>query len=88
MVEVQTFRKVHQLIFLVCDKGKRDHLFVSIHPTSVVVPPPVTDVEDVDNEKREMNEGDMASLHQFYSKHLDFPDQKELLSIFSQVRRT
>ncbi|XP_071335329.1 N-lysine methyltransferase SMYD2-A-like [Trachinotus anak] len=42
-------------------------------------------VEDVDNEKREMNEADIAGLHRFYSKHLEFPDQKDLLTLFSQV---
>lgn len=42
-------------------------------------------VEDVDNEKREMNEGDIASLYQFYSKHLNFPDHSGLLTLFSQV---
>ncbi|XP_023256268.1 N-lysine methyltransferase SMYD2-like [Seriola lalandi dorsalis] len=42
-------------------------------------------VEDVDNEKREMNEGDIAGLHRFYSKHLEFPDHKDLLALFSQV---
>ncbi|XP_061889911.1 N-lysine methyltransferase SMYD2-A-like [Entelurus aequoreus] len=42
-------------------------------------------VEDVDNEKREENQADVARLHQFYSKNLDFPDAKELLSLFSQV---
>ncbi|XP_061742294.1 N-lysine methyltransferase SMYD2-like isoform X2 [Nerophis ophidion] len=42
-------------------------------------------VEDVDNEKREENQADVARLHQFYSKNLDFPDSKELLSLFSQV---
>ncbi|XP_008311167.1 N-lysine methyltransferase SMYD2-B [Cynoglossus semilaevis] len=42
-------------------------------------------VEDVDNENREMNEGNIAELHQFYSKHLDFPDHKDLLTLFSQV---
>ncbi|KAM9840069.1 N-lysine methyltransferase SMYD2-like [Aulostomus maculatus] len=42
-------------------------------------------VEDVDNDKRELNEADIAELHHFYSKHLDFPNQKELLSLFSQV---
>ncbi|XP_022621961.1 N-lysine methyltransferase SMYD2-like [Seriola dumerili] len=42
-------------------------------------------VEDVDNEKREMNEGDIAGLHRFYSKHLEFPDHKDLLTLFSQV---
>ena len=47
-----------------------------------------SDVEDVDNEKREMNEGDIASLHQFYSKHLDFPDHSGLLTLFSQVTHT
>lgn len=50
------------------------------------VPPlSLTDVEDVDNENREMNEGNIAELHQFYSKHLDFPDHKDLLTLFSQV---
>ncbi|KAF0023539.1 hypothetical protein F2P81_024169 [Scophthalmus maximus] len=42
-------------------------------------------IEDVDNEKREMNEADVARLHRFYSKHLDFPDHKDLLTLFSQV---
>uniref|UniRef100_A0A4W6D450 [histone H3]-lysine(4) N-trimethyltransferase n=1 Tax=Lates calcarifer TaxID=8187 RepID=A0A4W6D450_LATCA len=42
-------------------------------------------VEDVDNEKREMNEADIAGLYQFYSKHLDMPDHKDLLTLFSQV---
>nr|XP_057912670.1 N-lysine methyltransferase SMYD2-like [Doryrhamphus excisus] len=42
-------------------------------------------VEDIDNEKRENNQADIAGLHQFYSKHLDFPDSKELLSLISQV---
>uniref|UniRef100_A0A4W6D480 [histone H3]-lysine(4) N-trimethyltransferase n=1 Tax=Lates calcarifer TaxID=8187 RepID=A0A4W6D480_LATCA len=39
----------------------------------------------VDNEKREMNEADIAGLYQFYSKHLDMPDHKDLLTLFSQV---
>lgn len=42
-------------------------------------------VEDVDNEKREMSETDIAQLYQFYSKHLDFPDHNDLLALFSQV---
>ncbi|XP_005914557.1 N-lysine methyltransferase SMYD2-B isoform X2 [Haplochromis burtoni] len=41
--------------------------------------------EDEDNEKREMTEADIARLHRFYSKHLDMPDHKELLTLFSQV---
>ncbi|XP_039873334.1 N-lysine methyltransferase SMYD2-like [Simochromis diagramma] len=41
--------------------------------------------EDEDNEKREMTEADIARLHRFYSKHLDVPDHKELLTLFSQV---
>lgn len=48
----------------------------------------VTDAEDVDNERREMNEADVAGLHRFYSKHLDFPDHKDLLTLFSQVPHT
>ncbi|KAK7907818.1 hypothetical protein WMY93_016430 [Mugilogobius chulae] len=42
-------------------------------------------LEDMDNEKREMSESDIAQLHQFYSKNIDFPDHQELLSLFSQV---
>ncbi|XP_040919974.1 N-lysine methyltransferase SMYD2-B [Toxotes jaculatrix] len=42
-------------------------------------------VQDVDNEKREMNEADIAGLHRFYSKHLELPDHKDLLTLFSQV---
>lgn len=45
----------------------------------------VTDTKDEDNEKREMTEADIAGLHRFYSKHLDVPDHKELLTLFSQV---
>ncbi|KAK0140529.1 N-lysine methyltransferase SMYD2-A [Merluccius polli] len=44
-----------------------------------------THVEDVDNARREMNEADIAGLHRFYSKHLDFPDHSALLALFSQV---
>lgn len=54
----------------------------------MIVLPPVTDVEDVDNESREMNEADIAGLHRFYSKHLELPDHKELLTLFSQVTHT
>ncbi|XP_068580656.1 N-lysine methyltransferase SMYD2-like [Cebidichthys violaceus] len=42
-------------------------------------------VEDVDNERREMNEADVAGLHRFFSKHLELPDHKDLLTLFSQV---
>ncbi|XP_070704983.1 N-lysine methyltransferase SMYD2-A-like [Pempheris klunzingeri] len=42
-------------------------------------------VEDIDNERREMSEADIAGLHRFYSKHLDFPDHNDLLKLFSQV---
>ncbi|XP_054474747.1 N-lysine methyltransferase SMYD2-B [Anoplopoma fimbria] len=42
-------------------------------------------VEDVDNEKREMNESDVAGLHRFFSKNVEFPDHKDLLTLFSQV---
>ncbi|XP_019729317.1 N-lysine methyltransferase SMYD2-B-like [Hippocampus comes] len=41
--------------------------------------------EDVDNEKRDNIQADAAGLHRFFSKHMDFPDSKELLSLFSQV---
>ncbi|CAG5928054.1 unnamed protein product [Menidia menidia] len=42
-------------------------------------------LEDEDNEKRERTEADIAGLHRFFSKHLEVPDQKDLLTLFSQV---
>ncbi|KAK2846155.1 hypothetical protein Q7C36_011009 [Tachysurus vachellii] len=42
-------------------------------------------LDKFDNEKREMNEADIAELHHFYSKHLDFPDHHSLLTLFAQV---
>ncbi|XP_062857190.1 N-lysine methyltransferase SMYD2-B [Trichomycterus rosablanca] len=42
-------------------------------------------LDKLDNEKREMNEADIAELHHFYSKYLDFPDHQALFSLFSQV---
>ncbi|KAK1888810.1 N-lysine methyltransferase SMYD2 [Dissostichus eleginoides] len=41
--------------------------------------------EDVDNEKREMNESDIAGLHRFFTKHLELPNHKDLVTLFSQV---
>lgn len=42
-------------------------------------------VEELDNEKRELTEADIAGLHQFYSKYLDFPDHQALLRLISQI---
>lgn len=53
-----------------------------------ISPSPATDVEDVDNEKRERNEAEVAGLHRFFSKHLEFPDHKDLLALISQVPHT
>uniref|UniRef100_A0A8C9SUZ0 [histone H3]-lysine(4) N-trimethyltransferase n=1 Tax=Scleropages formosus TaxID=113540 RepID=A0A8C9SUZ0_SCLFO len=39
----------------------------------------------LDNEKKEMNQTDIAALHHFYSKHLDFPDNEALTVLFAQV---
>lgn len=44
------------------------------------------DLDKLDNEKREMNQTDIAALHHFYSKHLDFPDDDTLIELFAQVR--
>lgn len=46
------------------------------------------DTEDMDNERRETMEADVAGLHQFFSKHLEIPSHKDLLTLFSQVLRT
>uniref|UniRef100_A0A3P8ZFP8 [histone H3]-lysine(4) N-trimethyltransferase n=1 Tax=Esox lucius TaxID=8010 RepID=A0A3P8ZFP8_ESOLU len=42
-------------------------------------------LEDMDNERRETIEADIATLHQFYSKNLDFPNKTALFTLFSQV---
>ncbi|XP_077566906.1 N-lysine methyltransferase SMYD2-B-like [Stigmatopora nigra] len=42
-------------------------------------------VDDMDEGQREKSGVHAAALHRFYSKTLDFPDAKELLSLFSQV---
>ncbi|XP_066533335.1 N-lysine methyltransferase SMYD2-B-like [Hoplias malabaricus] len=45
----------------------------------------VANMDKLDNEKRDMNEADIAGLHHFYSKHLEFPDHQGLLNLFAQV---
>ena len=47
----------------------------------------VTDVEDEDNEKKEGTEADISGLYRFF-KHLEVPDHKDLLTLFSQVPHT
>ncbi|XP_072906953.1 N-lysine methyltransferase SMYD2-like isoform X2 [Hemitrygon akajei] len=42
-------------------------------------------LDKLDNEKRELIESDIAALHHFYSKHLDFPDQAALIALFAKV---
>ncbi|KAJ8274763.1 hypothetical protein COCON_G00093880 [Conger conger] len=42
-------------------------------------------LKELDNEKREMNQTDIAALHYFYSKHLDFPDHAALTVLLAQV---
>lgn len=44
------------------------------------------DLDKLDNEKKELIQSDIAALHQFYSKHLDFPDHSSLVVLFAQVR--
>ncbi|XP_056212965.1 N-lysine methyltransferase SMYD2 isoform X3 [Falco biarmicus] len=42
-------------------------------------------LDKLDNEKRELIENDIAALHHFYSKHLEYPDNAALLVVFAQV---
>ncbi|XP_073725753.1 N-lysine methyltransferase SMYD2-A [Misgurnus anguillicaudatus] len=42
-------------------------------------------LDKLDDEKNEMNDTDIAALHHFYSRHLDFPDNAELTELFAQV---
>ncbi|NXB19596.1 SMYD2 methyltransferase, partial [Rhagologus leucostigma] len=42
-------------------------------------------LDKLDNEKRELIQNDIAALHHFYSKHLDYPDNDALVVLFAQV---
>ncbi|XP_066554114.1 N-lysine methyltransferase SMYD2-A [Amia ocellicauda] len=42
-------------------------------------------LDKLDNEKREMIESDIAALHHFYSKHLEYADNAALVELFAQV---
>ncbi|KAJ8410231.1 hypothetical protein AAFF_G00202120 [Aldrovandia affinis] len=42
-------------------------------------------LNELDNEKREMNQTDIEALHHFYSKHLEIPDQAALTVLLAQV---
>ncbi|KAJ7407021.1 SET and MYND domain containing 2 [Willisornis vidua] len=42
-------------------------------------------IDKLDNEKRELIQNDIAALHHFYSKHLDYPDNAALVVLFAQV---
>lgn len=44
------------------------------------------DLDKLDNEKKDLIQSDIAALHQFYSKHLEFPDHSSLVVLFAQVR--
>lgn len=46
-----------------------------------------TDLDKLDNEKKDLIQSDIAMLHQFYSKHLEFPDHDSLVVLFAQVRQ-
>uniref|UniRef100_A0A663LVT6 [histone H3]-lysine(4) N-trimethyltransferase n=1 Tax=Athene cunicularia TaxID=194338 RepID=A0A663LVT6_ATHCN len=42
-------------------------------------------LDKLDNEKRELIQNDIAALHHFYSKHLEYPDNADLVVLFAQV---
>lgn len=46
----------------------------------------LTDLDKLDNEKKDLIQSDIAALHQFYSRHLEFPDHSSLVVLFAQVR--
>lgn len=48
----------------------------------------LSDLDKLDNEKNEMNDTDIAALHHFYSRHLDFPGNAALTELFAQVLST
>ncbi|MEJ1270551.1 SET and MYND domain containing 2 [Cricetulus griseus] len=42
-------------------------------------------LDKLDNEKKDLIQSDIAALHQFYSRHLEFPDHSSLVVLFAQV---
>ncbi|XP_078012441.1 N-lysine methyltransferase SMYD2 isoform X4 [Phascolarctos cinereus] len=42
-------------------------------------------LDKLDNEKRELIQSDIAALHHFYSKHIEYPDNASLVTLFAQV---
>eukprot|EP00071_Canis_lupus_P043834 XP_022277391.1 N-lysine methyltransferase SMYD2 [Canis lupus familiaris] len=42
-------------------------------------------LDKLDNEKKDLIQSDIAALHHFYSKHLEFPDSESLVVLFAQV---
>lgn len=42
-------------------------------------------LDKLDNEKKDLIQSDISALHHFYSKHLEFPDQESLVTLFAQV---
>ncbi|XP_044904702.1 N-lysine methyltransferase SMYD2 isoform X2 [Felis catus] len=42
-------------------------------------------LDKLDNEKKDLIQSDVAALHHFYSKHLEFPDSDSLVVLFAQV---
>ena len=42
-------------------------------------------LDKLDNEKKDLIQSDIAALHQFYSKYLEFPDHSSLVVLFAQV---
>ncbi|XP_048155716.1 N-lysine methyltransferase SMYD2 isoform X2 [Corvus hawaiiensis] len=42
-------------------------------------------LDKLDNEKRELIQNDIAALHHFYSKHLEYPDNAALVVLFAQI---
>ncbi|XP_077408063.1 N-lysine methyltransferase SMYD2-A-like isoform X1 [Vanacampus margaritifer] len=46
----------------------------------------VGDMQSHAEDAPDKSQADAGGLHRFYSKHLDFPDSKELLGLFSQVK--
>lgn len=61
---------------------ERGGLGAGPHPTRSSPP----DLDKLDNEKKELIQGDIAALYRFYSRHLDFPDHDSLVVLFAQVR--
>ncbi|EPY80574.1 N-lysine methyltransferase SMYD2 [Camelus ferus] len=66
--------------------GALDSTEAVYQPLPLIPDLAANDLDKLDNEKKDLIQSDIAALHHFYSKHLEFPDNDSLVVLFAQVR--